>query len=612
MPLSGATPFTFQMTGVSDTADSTSAFAGAMSKLTNLVPARDTKNAWVCRPAAVQITAYPNVTTPGPNTAKLVVGDIEYGLVGDKALGVDIPYAYNLLTNVFLPVQGINTPNANTPVSPAATGAWTPPTMDVVGTRIVVTHPGFNGSGQKFGWFDVSSFTSASINVATLLGSVTINPASNVLLAGWQVGMFINGPNIPTNATIISIAAGGLSVVISNPATGTAGASLATVIGGTAASPLWNAGDTSGNPLASTPAYVRQMNGRAFFAVGAGVVLSDSLQATQVTNASQVLTFANGIPVTALGTLALSAPITGGVVQSLFVFQGEAVIQQITGDPATNNLAKNAIVANTGTRAPSSVISTNNGLVFVSPEGMRVIGFDAKVSDPIGYQGDGVAQPFVNAVEPSRICAAANANVLRISTQNGGAAGSPYEEYWLDLERKTWSGPHTFPASIIQPWRSTFVMQPAGATVGSSYRSDPSPTAISAFNEGGTPMAFYARTSLLPDNQAMAMNSIVESTLMCSLAIGSQLAIVFSDDTDSVLDQIYLGPAPNATTWGVFTWGSAAWQRAITSFIQRRLPWSQPLVFKQAFAQVYGQSAASVKIGSLCLRYKPLGYTVGP
>jgi hypothetical protein len=601
-----ATPWQFRPRGVSDTADEGLAFPGAMSALTDVVPAPDTNDAWVPRPASVQLTSLPGLT-PDFITGYLVVGDLLYGLVAPlNGNGHDTPFVYNLATGTFLTVDGILL--ANQPLSPPKTGAWTPPILCVVGTRIMVTHPGFDGVTYKIGWFDISSFTDAGFTVNATAGSATLTTATSVLLRGWQIGQFMNGTGIAGNSVIIDISADGKTIVLNTPALGT-GATSVTITGGTPTRPLWGAGDTIINRLPSTPTSVAQMNGRAWYACGVYLVFSDSLAPTQITNASQALAFGNGIPITALGELPLKAPLQGGVVQSIIAFQSNSTIQQVTGDQATNNLAKNAIKAGTGTLAPLSVISTLQGLAFISPEGLRIIDAQANVSDPIGRQGQGVCAPFANAVEPSRICGAGNALNMRFSVQNALVAGQPYEDYWYDLPRGTWSGPHSLPAALVQPWRSTFVMVPVAAR-GALFRSDTVPTVTSSYNENGTPLTWRMRTAMLADNGLNQMNAFEEMQLACGLPAGSQLSIVAADDTNSPIDQIYAPSAAAQAVWGAFNWGAAPWSRGLSTFMQRLLPWTTPIVFKQGYFQVSGASQRGVKVGPYYGKRQVLGSTI--
>lgn len=604
MALRKSTPVAFRPKGLSDAADGTNAFPGAMQLLTNLVPAPDMDDAWVPRPASTKLSSFSGVSSPGFVSAALVVGNIEYGMIASSLnAGKDQPYAYNLLTNTFLTVNGIL--SSNVPASPSSSGAWTPPIMALVGTRIVVTHPGFPGGTLKFGWFDISGFT-ASFNTDTH-GTNSLTSATNMLQSGVQPGMLITGTDIPANTYVVSIASNGFQVIMSNVATGTS-TNTRTIAGGTTTAPLWGGGDTNINNLPSVPVSVAQFNGRAYYAVGNGVVLSDSLLACNVTNATQALAFANGLPVTALGGLPLQSPITGGVVQAIIAFQGVSGMQQITGDPVTNNLSVNLMNVATGTLAPLSITPTNFGLAFISPEGMRIVEFNAQVSNPIGDHGTGVTVPFISAVQPSRICAAATADVIRITTQNGNLSSQPFQEYWFDITRRTWSGPHTFPASLIQAWSNTFVMHPVGLT-GTIWKSDATPGLSSTYTENGTALQFISQTSLMPDNQEMCENSMIETTVMVALPPGYNLSITTKDEQSDTLDIVNITTSAQGNTiWGSFTWGAANWSSNAGAMRQYRVPWSKPLVFKQASLQIVGPSAANVKLGNNYFRVEKLGY----
>lgn len=610
MPLRNANPLVHVPKGLSDAAEGTNIFRGAMTNLSNLIPAPETTSCWVPRPASVIATSFASFTSPGFVSAALIVGDIMYGMMATgRNAGHDEPFSYNLLTGTFNTVANVT--SANTPTSPATTGDWSPPIMAVVGTRIIVTHPGFPGGATKFGWLDLSNFTSSTITGNTNSNTTINSLSSNVLQAGWAVGMKITGTNIPANTYIVSIATNGLSCVISNAATGTTAGVTFTVTGGSTSAPLWGAGDTNINNLASTPVGVAQMNGRAFFLVGAGVVISDSLIPCQVTNASQALTFNNGVNATAIGALPLSSPVTGGIIQSIIVFQGVTAIQQITGDFATNNMALNILKGNTGTLAPLSVVPTIQGLMFVSPDGLRVINFNAQVSDPIGDNGQGISQAFAYAVYPSRIVAAAGSNVLRISTQNSLKANSPYEEYWYDFSLKIWHGPHTFPASQIQPWKNTFIIAPANVT-GSLWQTDPVPSAASSYTENSVALTWAFNTIMLPDNEQMSMNAVIESTISLTFPTGqATVTAVASDEQGTVLAQTTINSNIGvASLWGGANWGAFLWGGGATKLAQHRIPWPQPVVFKQMALSFTGVSAPGVKVSNIYLKYQKLGYLI--
>lgn len=607
MPIRRAKTYTFRPKGLSDAVDSTNAFPGAMSIMSNIIPANDTSDMWSPRPAAVELSAFPGFTTPGFVSASLVVGNIEYGMVASGLhAGKDQPFAYNLLTNTFETVNGITA--ANVPTSPPTSGAWTPPIMAVVGNRVIVCHPGFPGGAIKFGWFDVSGF-SGSVS-GTTNSTTTLTSATNMLQAGVQPGQTITKADVPAGTTVVSIAADGLSLVMSAAATGST-TSATTFAGGTASAPLWGAGDTNVFNLPSVPLSVAQFNGRAYFACGLdGVPYSDSLLPCNRTNANQALTFANGLAVTALGALPLSSPITGGIVQSIIAFQGISALQQITGDQATSNLSVNIMNVATGTLSPLSITPTNFGLAFISPTGLRVVSFSGQVSDPIGNQGQGVTVPFIYSAVPSRVCAAATADVLRITVQNARAANSPTQEYWFDIARKIWSGPHTFPASLIQPWQNTFVVHPTGvpATI---FQSDAILSALSSFTENGAALSWQMMTCLIPDSGAACENALIESTIQAALPGGYNLTVsALNEQMQQIGTASILTPGTTAQ-WGTAAWGSSLWGAVANLTQQYQIPWDQPIVYKQAFMAARGVSQFGVEIGDSYYRYQELGYILG-
>jgi hypothetical protein len=666
---------TFRPRGLSDAVDGSNAFPGAMSSLINLVPDPSTADLWVARPAAVQLTSLPTIPSNTFISTALVVGDILYGLVASALNpGHDQPFAYNLQTGVMLTVNGITA--GNVPLSPSPTGPWTPPIAAQVGSRIIVTHPGFPGGAVKFGWFDVSGLaTTAVVNTANGSPILTGNPA----IAALQPGLSLSGAGIPIGATVQSFAPfvlvesgtthtnttldglsttvglaigqtvvgggalgipvgttiaavlGPSSVQLSAPATASATGSVtfsgatitmsqnatATnssttvgVFGGTAVAPLWGAGDTNRNPLPSIPVGVAQFNARAYYALGVnGVVFSDAGIPCQVSNspAVQALTTNDGLAVTAIGALPLSSPLTGGIIQAIIVFEGASKMQQITGDPTTNNLSMNAMPMATGTLSPLSVQPTERGLAFMSPDGLRFVTFNGTVTAPVGYYGKGVSAPFVYAQQPSRIAIAANHSVLRITNLSPRGVNI---EFWYDLNSDQWSGPHTFPTSLIQAWRETYIVT---GTIpnGGVYQSDVLPSGASLFTELGQNLAWYAATSLLPDNSEMAMNSLVEMTWALSIpGIPYSITVVAMNENGSVMDMtsVVLPPSAGSTIWDQFNWGFANWDGGVSAYQQRSVNWNGPLVFKQMSVQANGRSGLNTRVGNLYMRWERLGY----
>lgn len=683
MSLRNTKPVKLTPFGITDSVDGTNAPRGSMASLANLIPDAATSGVYVPRPAAVTLIDFlvGGFATPGFVSGRVVVGDLEYGTVAStRNAGQDEPYCYNLATGAFVTVAGITA--GNTPASPAATGAWTPPILAQVGGRVIVTHPGFTVGSVKFGWFDVSGFsqvTTGNTHTTTLIdgnpvilgvqpgmrvagtnvtaGTTVVSSAAVTLVqtgdthtnttidglpvsAARAIGQTVAGAGIPAGATVtalptansvtisaaatatatVSVTFGGATITLSAATTGSTNGVTLTITGGTTAAPLWGAGDCDRNNLPSRPVGVAQYNGRAYFACGTdGVLYSDSGFPCRMTTATQALTTSDGLAVTAIAPLMLLAPLTGGIVQAIIAFQGATKIQQISGDAAIpsgsitianggpSTLTMNALPIATGTLAPLSVVPCNLGTAFVSPQGLRVVEFSGTVTQPIGEGGKGITVPFINSVVPSRICAAANDDVIRITTQNGTTATTPQEEYWYDVTRKNWTGPHTSTASLIQPWRSTFLMTFTGSTA-KIWQSDAHPSLTSTYVENNAQLSWGYTTTLLPDSGDDSMVEAVDMTLACELAAGTSASVSCTRDDLVLLDTTTVAGDGTLTIWDQFNWDQAVWDAQGAVFRQRSINFSGPIVFKQGAFSITGTSAFNVRIGNLYGRYRQLGY----
>jgi hypothetical protein len=529
-------PVKWPIKGCSDSLDGSDTFPGAMSSLQNLLPDPTTSGVWQPRPAAISLTTFGSFTTPGFISLLNIVGNFAYGMIASgRNAGKDEPFCYNLLTASFVTISGVT--NANTPTSPPSTGAWTPPTSDVIGSKLIVTHPGFTGAGGVFfGVMDIS------------------NPAA----------------------------------------------------------PAWSGNNLTG-AIAFTvpPTAVKQFNGRAYYIQNVisqpAVIFSDSLNPTVATNANQILTFGDNVQLTALGALPLQNQL-GGIIQGLMVFKGVKNVYQITGDSASTSspLTLNSLNTATGTLAPLTVCQTPKGVAFVSPDGVRLIDQFARISDPIGIDGQGVTVPFIYSNVPSRMVAACNGTVLRVTTQNANVPGTPQQEWWYDLARQKWHGPHTFPASQISAFNNTFVMAGVGINA-KLWQSDSVVSVTSTYVENGNQMSWLAQTVLLPDMEQITFNCMTESTwdLGLSSAVPNILASVISKFMQQ-LDSVVITSSSTPTIWGAFTWGAALWSGAINALSARQMAWHKPIVFDRIFMQVTGQSATGIKVGSVRLRYQIL------
>ena len=689
-----ARPLTIRPKGLSDAVDGTNAFKGAMTQLVNLVPSTATEGIFVPRSASAQVTDFTGFTSPGIPTALTVIGNRAYGMVPSAHFaGHDEPFIYDIANAAFVTITGVT--SANTPTTQLTTGDWQPPHMEMIASKMITTHPGFDkGSGFYFGWLDMSGFSLGTLvgnttSSSKVIHSISGDGFSTPILDGVQPGQTITGTGIPANTVVTAVSngivdisttgtthasttvdsipasavslmevgmyvagsgivpgtyiaalpGGGVSITLSQAATLSASGVALTVIGGgtitisnnatatntltalaiaggTFSAPVWSAGNTNVNQLLDIPAWVSQFNGRAWYAVGNAVVFSDSLLPLNITNASQALTLGDDTAVNCSSGMPLNNITTGGIVQSLMVFKGDEIIYQITGDAALGNLQVNALNVSVGTLAPNTICQTPLGLAFVAPDGLRVIDFSARVSDPLGANGKGVSVPFIGAKNPTRMAAAFNQNVLRITCQNSQNPSQATQEFWLDFNLKIWTGPHTFPAALIQAYQAAsgastghgFILVGTGIA-GKLWASGVNPLLTDTYIENGAQMTWAYQTVLQPDNEQMSQNRMGQAALAMALPGGLTIGVSCINEVGLVLNQVSISAVSfTPTVWGSFTWGAALWGSATGYFREYNIPWTAPIIFKQMSILIVGASQNAFAIGNLYLKYQPLGY----
>lgn len=149
-------PVRFTPRGLVDAFDATDKFPGACIALINLIFDQANPEIMVSRPGVTPITSFAGFITPGVVSVHTTIANRTYGLIASgRNAGKDEPFSYDHTTGTFDVVTGITNPNS--PTTQPTTGAWTPPTMAVVGTNLIVTHPGFPGAGTMFGVFNISN-----------------------------------------------------------------------------------------------------------------------------------------------------------------------------------------------------------------------------------------------------------------------------------------------------------------------------------------------------------------------------------------------------------------------------------------------------------------------
>lgn len=536
MGIRNGKPVRFTPQGICDAFDSTSAFQGACESLQNLVFDQGNPELVVSRPGVVQMTNFPGFTTPTYVSVFIALGTMIYGMVSSGlATGHDQPFAYNILTNSFVAISGISP--TTTPVSPATSGAWVPPSMAVISTDIIVTHPGFSGTAQAFGVLDIS----------------------------------------------------------------------------TPAAPVWTATNLAANPLPAPPSSVSNFNNRAYYAVGNVLYFSDPLVPLTRTNATQSLTISDTTPVTAQSGLPVTTT-SGGVVGALIVFKASQ-IWQVTGDVSLNNLALNFLTLTTGTQAPRSVVQMPFGIAFAATDGPYILNFlgtAAKMTrsgNPEGGEAD-IQLPFQNATTPSRIAATFAGNVYRICIPTILNGIAQTNDYWFDIGRRRWSGPHTFTYDCAtQVLNYSVISQPASGAALFSSQSIPSTTSV--YTDNGAPITIELLSSSFPKTGNMAVVQVVESTVeLASSGASVQYSIAAVSTQNAPLDACTITTPQFGNTWGSFNWGSGVlWSSSVSIPMVYQIPWSKTLVFQKMGIQITATAQSNLSIGTFFARYADTGFT---
>lgn len=369
-------------------------------------------------------------------------------------------------------------------------------------------------------------------------------------------------------------------------------------------SPTWNVGNTSTNALPSVPQACGTFNNRTRFACGNVVYYTDTL-ALAMAASNQSQTIGDYTAVTTLAGLPVSNN-SQAIIQGLLAFKLFNVFL-ITGDVATSNLGANECSTSVGTAAPRSVVSTPDGVKFMANDGIRTINFLGTVSEA----DPDLAVPFIYAVHPSRVAAAFNSGVYRICTQNGAAAGSPYQDYWYHTNRRAWTGPHTFQYDIAVPLDNDFAL--ASNTIpGSMWDSfvvqSHQGTGVT-FVENGVQLVWQYIPAPLSDLGNIYANSWNRATVEISQpASGQTYNFTAQNEGGSALATAQITAATNQAVWGSFTWGLSNWGAAQSGLIPLTIPWDQAVICNKLSIIAGGPSELGFKIGSLHLNAKWLNY----
>lgn len=367
------------------------------------------------------------------------------------------------------------------------------------------------------------------------------------------------------------------------------------------AAPVWHAGNTVVNPLPSVPTAVAQFNNRAWFALKNTLAFTDALTTT-ISDASHFLTIGDSISITALAQQPLVTTVQG-IIQSLIVFKPD-VIAIITGDAVDGTLAINIVSSSVGTSAGRTIAATPSGLMFMAKDGIRTIAKDGTIGEPY----PDLRIPFISALTPSRASAGYNNSIYRITVQNGHATGTPYEEYWFDLTKNGWSGPHTFVQDMVAPYGGSFVAFTHTVTP-ALFISDVVQSGASVFTENSSPLTFLMRTAPMQDDGGLYEGGAILSVIDMQVPqVAQNYTFVASDVNNGILSTATLAFSPTGAIWNGFTWGVGVWTATSYGMERYNIPWQNPLVFSRMVWQMTGASILNLKIGKLTIGNEPTQY----
>jgi hypothetical protein len=547
MPIPKNYPIRFTPKGLSDAFDATDTFPGACQTLQNLVFDQANPELVSARPGVgAALTSFAGFTSPGFISLQVTLGTLTYGMIAtSRNAGHDEPFCYDNVAGTFITISGVT--SGNTPTSPATTGPWTPPTMTVVGIKIIITHPGFSGTGANF--FGVIDIT-------------------------------------------------------------------------TPAAPAWTSSNLATNALPGVPTSVANFNNRAYYSIGNKLYYSDVLVPLTATNAGQSLTVGDNTAITAQAGLPIQTT-SSGVVGALVVFK-PAQIWQITGDAAitSNPLSENYLTLTVGCISPRSIVPTSFGLAFVGIAGpffLNPLGAVLPLNNKLGDGSPADLQaPFQNTTSPTRIAAGFQGNIYRVCVPTLTATGAATNDYWYDLYRRRWSGPHTFPYDCVSMVSGNtigfYFLLSSASYPGALYRglAQPQSGITPEYDDLGVPLQTILQSSSFPKTGHMAEKQVIESTLeLSSTGVGVSYNVTALNSLGNAAGTAAIATQNVGGIWGSNIWGDGTlWVSAKKTPSVYTVPWSAPVVFKKFSLNIQATAVNSLSIGTFYARYQDCGYTL--
>src|SRR5271166_453870 len=544
------------MGGLVDAYDSTKKFPGACTSLQNLIQDQINPEFVVSRPGTLSLASFAaaGFLTPTFIPIQVAIGTYVYGMVTTTLhAGFDQPFVYNTVTGAFLTVTGIT--GINVPTSPTTTGDWAPPTLDNIGTMIVITHPGFNGGNGYYGVIDISNLAAPawrSENTTTNALPCVPTCVANFNDRAWFSGSAVGAGTSNYGNWVF------YTDILTNPLTRT-NATQSLVIG-------------DNNPL-------NKLSGLPAQTTSSGIV--QSLTAFKKTQIWQI---------------------TGDTTQSNLSLN-------------FLSLTIGTLMPRTVVQCPIGLyfIST------AGPYFINLLGAVLPLVYAVGQdQQPDVQVPFQNAIYPTRWAAAYGSSIYRVCgltiINNFQFTG----DYWFDEHKRRWSGPHSFAYDCASPFGGLFILSSA-TQPGTLILSSPIANTGFPNTDLGVAMPFNLQSSTFPKSGDMYTKQVVESQIELSAINGAvTYTITAQDGSGRQIGQVPITVGAGVPIWGApgLLWGfppvgSGAIYTPFTSQyvpLTFPVPWTAPLVFEKMQLNITGTVTANLGIGTFMARYQKTGY----
>jgi hypothetical protein len=519
-----------------------------MASLSNWVPAPDSPNQWVPRPAFVPFSASTTQFVSG----QIIVGNVLYGMRASVTyVGYDEPFAFNLLSNAYVSISGFSS-SSNLPSSVPSTGTWTPPHLEVVGIYIVVTHVGFSGSGANF--FGAINITNPSAPVWSAQNTSTNGlPSVPVWVTNFmqRAYFFCN----PTGDQPATLATDVLSPLTRSSTVATFiltfGDLVPLLCGGT-----YSLVQTQGPTISAFYIFkasadqIYQVTGD--FAAGAAVGSSGTITLTELNVSTG--TFAPNTVVQTPQGLAFMAPDglriidESGQVDDPIGYGGVGITQPFV----------NAVIPSRMSAACDAVtvrINTQNSVPLGSPQQE--------------WDYDMVREAWYGP------------HTFPISLIS----------YFSEEQ--------------------TYIATPTPTISGQIWSGGLIPNSSSAYTENGAAYICTYQSALFPERTGIFELTSFKTVLYEGYGAGTNVySVSVADENGNLLSFAQLSSTSTPVTWGGFTWGSGQSLGATSQISGHEVPWPEPFAFDRLSATVTVTAAAGLRIGSFLLAAKETGYNV--